>query len=67
MMERVAQRQHFWGLIALARPVYGQQRQGRRSSMEGNKDQSGELKRWREIAPLVYREIDGFERIRVSP
>src|SRR5262249_22344128 len=24
---------------------------------------SGELKRWREIAPLVYREIDGLEKI----
>src|SRR5262249_26681188 len=31
--------------------------------IEGMKNQSGELKRWREIAPLVYREIDGFERI----
>src|SRR6266702_6850620 len=27
------------------------------------KNQSGELKRWREIAPLIYREIDGLERI----
>jgi hypothetical protein len=27
------------------------------------KNQSGELKRWREIAPLVYREIDGLERL----
>jgi len=31
--------------------------------IEGMKNQSGELKRWGEIAPLVYREIDGFERI----
>jgi len=31
--------------------------------IEGMKNQSGELKRWREIAPLVYREIDGLERI----
>src|SRR5262245_55391842 len=31
--------------------------------IEGLKNQSGELKRWREIAPLIYREIDGLERI----
>jgi CubicO group peptidase (beta-lactamase class C family) len=31
--------------------------------VEGMKNQSGELKRWRKIAPLVYREIDGLERI----
>jgi CubicO group peptidase (beta-lactamase class C family) len=31
--------------------------------IEGMKNQSGELKRWREIAPLVYREVDGLERI----
>jgi hypothetical protein len=31
--------------------------------IEGMKNQGGELKRWREIAPLVYREIDGLERI----
>jgi hypothetical protein len=31
--------------------------------IEGMKNQSGELKRWREIAPLVYREIDGLEKI----
>ena len=31
--------------------------------VEGMKNQSGELKRWCEIAPLVYREIDGLERI----
>jgi CubicO group peptidase (beta-lactamase class C family) len=31
--------------------------------IEGMKNQSGELKRWRQIAPLVYREIDGLERI----
>src|SRR5262245_50899376 len=31
--------------------------------VEGMKNQSGELKRWREIAPLIYREIDGLERI----
>jgi len=29
----------------------------------GMKNQSGELKRWREIAPLIYREIDGLEKI----
>src|SRR5215831_16447883 len=29
----------------------------------GMKNQSGELKRWHEIAPLVYREIDGLEKI----
>lgn len=31
--------------------------------IEGMKNQSGELKRWREIAPLIYREADGSERI----
>jgi len=31
--------------------------------IEGLKKQSGELKQWREIAPLVYQEIDGWERI----
>ena len=31
--------------------------------IEGMKNQSGELQRWREIAPLIYREIDGLERI----
>jgi CubicO group peptidase (beta-lactamase class C family) len=31
--------------------------------VEGMKNQSGELKRWREIAPLVYQEIDGLEKI----
>jgi CubicO group peptidase (beta-lactamase class C family) len=31
--------------------------------IEGMKNQSGELKRWREIAPLVYREINGLERV----
>ena len=31
--------------------------------VEGLKNQSGELKRWREMAPLVYREVDGLERI----
>jgi CubicO group peptidase (beta-lactamase class C family) len=31
--------------------------------IEGMKNQNGELKRWREIAPLVYREIGGLERI----
>jgi CubicO group peptidase (beta-lactamase class C family) len=32
-------------------------------TVEGNKNQSGELKKWKEIAPLVYRELDGSERI----
>ena len=32
-------------------------------SVEGNKNQSGELKKWKEIAPLVYNEVDGSERI----
>src|SRR5881396_2461194 len=32
-------------------------------TVEGNKAQNGELKKWKEIAPLVYREIDGQERI----
>src|SRR6266545_4535431 len=31
--------------------------------IEGLKNQSGELQRWREVAPLVYREIDGLERV----
>jgi CubicO group peptidase (beta-lactamase class C family) len=31
--------------------------------IEGMKNQSGELKRWHEIAPLIYREVDGLERI----
>jgi hypothetical protein len=31
--------------------------------IEGMKNQSGELQRWREIAPRIYREIDGLERI----
>jgi CubicO group peptidase (beta-lactamase class C family) len=31
--------------------------------IQGMKNQSGELQRWREIAPLIYREIDGLERI----
>jgi hypothetical protein len=32
-------------------------------TVEGNKNQRGELKKWKEIAPLVYSEIDGSERI----
>jgi len=32
-------------------------------TVEGNKNQSGELKKWKEIAPLVYTEVDGPERI----
>jgi CubicO group peptidase (beta-lactamase class C family) len=32
-------------------------------TVEGNKTQSGELKKWQEIAPLVYREINGEESI----
>jgi hypothetical protein len=31
--------------------------------IEGMKNQSGELKRWREVAPLIYREMDGLEKI----
>jgi hypothetical protein len=31
--------------------------------IEGMKNQSGELERWREIAPLVYQEIDGLNKI----
>jgi len=31
--------------------------------VEGSKNQNGELKKWKEIAPLVYNEIDGSERI----
>jgi CubicO group peptidase (beta-lactamase class C family) len=32
-------------------------------TVENNKDQRGELKKWKEIAPLVYNEVDGSERI----
>jgi CubicO group peptidase (beta-lactamase class C family) len=32
-------------------------------TVEGSKNQSGELKKWKEIAPLVYNEVDGSERI----
>ena len=32
-------------------------------TIEGEKNQSGELKKWKEIGPLVYGEIDGLERI----
>ena len=32
-------------------------------TVEGSKNQSGELKKWKEIAPLVYSEINGQERI----
>ena len=32
-------------------------------TVEGNKNQSGELKKWKEVAPLVYNEVDGSERI----
>jgi CubicO group peptidase (beta-lactamase class C family) len=32
-------------------------------TVEENKNQRGELKKWKEIAPLVYNEIDGSERI----
>jgi len=32
-------------------------------TVEGEKNQGGEWKKWKEIAPLVYSEIDGLERI----
>ena len=32
-------------------------------TVEENKNQRGELKKWKEIAPLVYNEVDGSERI----
>ena len=32
-------------------------------TVEGEKNQGGELKKWKEIAPLVYNEIDGLEKI----
>jgi len=32
-------------------------------TVEDNKNQRGELKKWKEIAPLVYSEVDGSERI----
>src|SRR6266705_1433946 len=35
--------------------------------IEGMKNQSGELKRWSEIAPLIYREIEGLGKNWISP
>ena len=32
-------------------------------TVEDNKNQRGELKKWKEIGPLVYSEIDGSDRI----
>ena len=32
-------------------------------TVEDFKNQRGELKKWREVAPLVYHEIDGLDRI----
>ena len=32
-------------------------------TVEQNKNQRGELKKWKESAPLVYNEVDGSERI----
>src|SRR5947209_2303925 len=32
-------------------------------TVEGMKNQRGELKKWREIAPLIYSEIDGPDKI----
>jgi CubicO group peptidase (beta-lactamase class C family) len=32
-------------------------------TVEDMKNQRGELKKWREIAPLIYAEIDGLDRI----
>src|SRR5947208_15983705 len=32
-------------------------------TVEGDKNQRGELKKWKEIAPLVYSEVEGLERI----
>jgi CubicO group peptidase (beta-lactamase class C family) len=32
-------------------------------TVEGEKNQSGELKKWKEIDPLVYGEVDGLEKI----
>ena len=32
-------------------------------TVEGDKNQRGELKKWKEIAPLVYGEVDGLEKI----
>jgi CubicO group peptidase (beta-lactamase class C family) len=32
-------------------------------AVEGENNQSGELKKWKEIAPLVYSEVDGLEKI----
>ena len=32
-------------------------------TVEAEKNQRGELKKWREVAPLVYSEVDGLETI----
>ena len=32
-------------------------------TVQDDKNQRGELKKWKEIAPLVYNEVDGSERI----
>jgi CubicO group peptidase (beta-lactamase class C family) len=32
-------------------------------TVQGEKNQSGELKKWREVAPFVYSGVDGSERI----
>jgi CubicO group peptidase (beta-lactamase class C family) len=32
-------------------------------TVEGNKNQRGELKKWKEVAPLLYSEIEGSEKI----
>lgn len=32
-------------------------------TVEDNKNQRGELKKWKEIAPLVYSEVEGSDRI----
>jgi CubicO group peptidase (beta-lactamase class C family) len=32
-------------------------------TVEDNKNQRGELKKWKEVGPLAYQEVDGAERI----
>ena len=53
----------FLSILALAdQPKVSADKEGV-LQIEGMKNQSGELKRWREITPLIYREVDGLEKI----
>ncbi len=53
----------FLKLIALFGQFSVSSDEGGILTVEGDKNQSGELKKWKEIAPLVYKEVDGSERI----